>query len=588
MQVKNKARIKLPSFLKLNNTNFKMSFSLKLALIFSTLIIILLSVFTGIMYNDQKNILESELEKRGEILAANLSSSCVNAMLVDDSTVIRYLMEGLKSEKNDVDKSMIYALIMDNEGVVKGHTDGSVKGYKLIDELTKKILKDGKASKNFLSYDMATEHMKVKKSVNIPMQEKSVLDVAVPIIGPVENLGYVRIGYSLKPINNALGELFNKIIFIVAICIIISVFTCIVVARIFTKPIDKIVAATNSLAIGDLTKDVVVRSKDEIGELAASFNTARLNLGELLKSVIIATDQVEEIGKKVSDGSSETSFISKQIAVTVDELARGFQDQVNTINKIMDTTVQLDEQFQKIATKAEGVKVASDKTVLAAQEGGKSVNLTIEKMSEINNTVNELSLVIESLGEKSIQVGEIVHLITEIADQTNLLALNAAIEAARAGEQGRGFAVVADEVRKLAEQSANASKEISKLILQIQNASVKAVKSMELNSVKVKEGTNTINMTEESLTNIIYAAQNAASMVDEISSTTLEQVKHSREVVLAMNSLVASAEQAASSTQEVSASVEEQTAKLAQIEQLTKDLEVTANDLGEKVDCFKV
>jgi len=420
------------------------------------------------------------------------------------------------------------------------------------------------------------------------MQEKSVLDVAVPIIGPVENLGYVRLGYNLKPINNALGELFNKIIFIVAICIIISVFTCIVVARIFTKPIDKIVAATNSLAIGDLTKDVVVKSKDEIGELAASFNTARLNLGELLKSVIIATNQVEDIGKKVADGSSETSFISKQIALTVDELARGFQDQVSTINNIMDTTVSLDDQFQQIAKKAEGVKHASDNTVAAAEEGGKSVNLTIKKMSEINNTVNELSVVIESLGAKSIQVGEIVHLITEIADQTNLLALNAAIEAARAGEQGRGFAVVADEVRKLAEQSANASKEISKLILDIQKASSKAVKSMELNSVKVKEGTNTINMTEESLRNIIYAAQNAASMVDEISSTTLEQLKNSREVVLAMNSLVAAAEEAASSTEEVSASVEEQTAKLAQIEFLTKDLEVTANDLAEKVNCFKV
>ena len=581
-----KAKIKLPSLFK--KINLRISFSLKLAIIFSVLITIILSILASIMYTEQKRVLESELEKRGRILTSNIASSCVNPMLVGEESVIRYIIDGLKSEQGSEDKSMEYVCITDKEGIIKAHTNDKQKGIDLKKIIGKEKLKSDKMTKDYLKYSIALKMMGIDKSSSIPNKDTAVMEISAPIKGPVGVLGYVKIGYSMKPINDELRSLVVKILGIISICIVISVFSCIFVARIFTRPIDVLVSATNNLAMGDLTRKVAVHSNDEIGELGSSFNTAIEKLNELIRSMVVATEEVNEFGRKVSEGSSETSLISKQVAHTIDELARGFQDQVNTINKVMSTTVELDELIQEIAKKAGMVKTASYNTVTSAQEGGKAVDITIQKVNDINNTVNQLSTIVKDLGGKSIHIGEIVHLISEIADQTNLLALNAAIEAARAGEQGRGFAVVADEVRKLAEQSASASKEISKLVIEIQNAASKAVQSIDINSTKVVEGTKAIAVVEEALNKIKEAAQNAASMVDEISEATFNQARNSKEVVAAMSSLVAVAEEAASSTQEVSASVEEQTSKLMEIESLAKDLDSTAVKLEDKVGQFKI
>lgn len=558
----------------------KVSFSLKLAIIFSVLIAAIVTTLGTFMYINEKNVLESELDKRSRMLARNVANTSVDAMLTSNYRTLRYIMEGVKGDmvskdskdKNnkDKDESLLYAFIVTDKGKVMVHTDEAQLGKVFNDEISKKILQTKEIKKYY--YNKGT-----------------VMEVSVPIQDLTKRIvGYVRIGYSMKPIDRALNSLLLEIIVIIALCIIISLVFCILVAKAFTRPIDILVSATNNLAKGDLTKRTNIKSHDEMGQLGDSFNIATEKLNELIKSVVNATKEVYDFGRKVASGSSETSLISKQVAHTVDELARGFQDQVSTINKVMSTIVELDQLIQEIARKAGIVKEASDNTVGSAHEGGISVDLTIQKFNDINNTVTQLSEIIKDLGGKSIQIGEIVHLISDIADQTNLLALNAAIEAARAGDHGRGFAVVAEEVRKLAEQSAVATKEISALIVEIQGSASKAVKSMELSATKIVEGTKAINVTEDSLKKIMEAAKDTAIMIDEISSATMNQARNSKEVVGAMSSLVASAEQAASSTQEVSASVQEQTVKLIHIEELAKDLDDTVKSLGDKVGQFKI
>ncbi len=575
---------KIEKSIKLDSTSkfkgIRLSFSLKLAIIFSVLIAAIVTTLGTFMYINERNVLESELNKRSRMLAKNVANTSLDAMLTSNYRTLRYIIEGVRADMvskdskdkdvKDKDESLLYAFIVTDKGKVMVHTDEKQLGKVFNDEISKKILQTKEIKKYYYNKGTVME-------ISAPIQDLSKRVV-----------GYVRIGYSMKSIDSALNSLLFEIIVIMALCIIISLIFCILVAKAFTRPIDILVSATNNLAKGDLSKQINIKSNDEMGQLGDSFNIATEKLNELIKSVVYATKEVYDFGKKVASGSSETSLISKQVAHTVDELARGFQDQVSTINRVMSTIVELDQLIQEIARKAGIVKEASDNTVGSAHEGGISVDLTIQKFKDINNTVTQLSDIIKDLGGKSIQIGEIVHLISDIADQTNLLALNAAIEAARAGDHGRGFAVVAEEVRKLAEQSAVATKEISKLIVEIQGSASKAVKSMELSATKIVEGTKAINVTEDSLKKIMEAAKDTAIMIDEISGATANQARNSKEVVGAMSSLVASAEQAASSTQEVSASVQEQTAKLIHIEELAKDLDDTVKSLDEKVGQFQV
>jgi methyl-accepting chemotaxis protein len=540
------------------------------------------------MYNNESRLLEEQMEKRGQILASNIANSLVNSMLVGDESIMRYIIDGLKIGQGSEDSAMEYVCITDSNDIIKGHNKDIMKGTDIKKIANLKYMDADKITKNILNYETANKMMGQKESKSIPHNSVSVVEITAPIKGPAGNLGFVKIGYSKKTINDELSALIISIALIMGISVMLSTVTCIFVAKIFTRPINRLVLTTKSLAEGDLTKKVVINSLDEFGQLGKSFNIATAHLNEVIRSVIKATQEVNEFGAQVSAGSSETSQISKQIAMTIDELARGFQDQVNTINKTMSTILELDNLIQGIAKKADSVKEASDNTVNAAQEGGSSVNLTISKMNEINDTVKQMSGVVTVLGHKSIKIGEFVHLISGIAGQTNLLALNAAIEAARAGDQGKGFAVVAEEVRKLAEQSASASKEISSIILEIQDSIANLVESMDLNLSKVSEGTKVIGVTEDSFKKINDAARIAAQMVEKISDATQNQAKNSKEVVEAMSTLVITAEEAASSTQEVTASVEEQTARLMRMETLAKELDDTTNNLGDKVMQFKI
>ncbi|OGO83793.1 MAG: hypothetical protein A2Y18_03200 [Clostridiales bacterium GWD2_32_19] len=568
--------------------NIKVSFSMKIIIMFSTMLLLILSIMAVMLYNCQSTTLEDELEKRGKILSKNIANSCINSMLIKDYNVLRQIVQGLEVGENAEDLAMEYIAIIDENYVVKEHNNDTLKGTNLKNIINLKEINPDKITTSELSYKKALQMMGVEQSETISKSQNAVLEITAPIIGPVKNLGYVKIGYSKKPITQELGSLILEICIITSLFIVISIIACIFMARIFTKPIYTIVESTKSLAMGDLTKTVVINTNDEFQQLASSFNMAIEKLNELIKSVILSTKDVNELGKKVYDGSRETSEISNQIGHTVDELAKGFQEQVNTTNTIMDTIVELDQLIKEIAEKAELVKTASDNTVCAAHEGEESVSNTIRKMNEVDESVKQMFEVVKTLGDKSIKIGEIVNLISDIASQTNLLSLNAAIEAARAGEQGRGFAVVADEVRKLAEKSVNSTSQIESIILEIQSSAAKTVQLMNLNSQKLTEGTETISVTEKSLKKIMDAAQNTAGMVEDISSATFNQTSKSKEVVSSVETLVVTTQQAASCSEEVYASVQEQSARLMEIDSYSEDLNKIANDLSDKVMQFKV
>jgi methyl-accepting chemotaxis protein len=260
---------------------------------------------------------------------------------------------------------------------------------------------------------------------------------------------------------------------------------------------------------------------------------------------------------EISTSMAEVAQGSEQSARGAAEVAQGCTSQAQLLGQGSTLVRQLVEAVQSVATDAEIASQATDRANSAAEAGGVAVAQTVAGMQRIQTTVNQSAAVIRNLGETSSQIGAIVGAIEDIADQTNLLALNAAIEAARAGEAGRGFAVVADEVRKLAERSRSATQEIGSLIGQVQKQTSDAVVSMEAGTREVESGTVLAYQAGESLSQIQSVVSEAASQVTSICAAAEEMLASSEEVAASITETAAIVEESSASAEEMSAAAEQ-------------------------------
>ncbi len=277
------------------------------------------------------------------------------------------------------------------------------------------------------------------------------------------------------------------------------------------KPILEMASISKDIAQGegDLTKRVPMHGTDEIATLGGYFNQFIEKLQTMIGKVAHVTD-------KVASASVELSATAEEISKGTDSLTSRASQTAAAVEEMNATVSQVAQNSGKAATLAQ-------ETVKTAKDGGSVVSDTISGMQQLSDAVSSSATIISELGKSSDQIGEIVRVIEDIADQTNLLALNAAIEAARAGEQGRGFAVVADEVRKLAERTTKATKEIGDMIRQIQHDTRGAVESMQQGTVKVTSGVDLVNRTGEALARIVEMVSESSDMIRQIAVASEEQ-----------------------------------------------------------------
>jgi len=288
------------------------------------------------------------------------------------------------------------------------------------------------------------------------------------------------------------------------------------ISRSITTPLGEAVSVANSLAEGDLTVNVDVTSKDETGQLMAALQHMVENLRDMISSTV-------EISTGIASASNQLHSTSTQIATGAEEVA----SQTNTVATASE---EMSATSSDIARNCSMAADASRQTTESANAGAKVVGETICGMNVIADRVRQTSKTIEALGARSEQIGDIVGTIEDIADQTNLLALNAAIEAARAGEHGRGFAVVADEVRALAERTTKATREIGEMIKAIQKETQEAVKAMDEGVREVEKGAVSSQKSGEALEEILERISEVTMQVNQIATAAEEQTATTGEV----------------------------------------------------------
>ena len=352
--------------------------------------------------------------------------------------------------------------------------------------------------------------------------------------------------------------------------------------------IQELMMVSEKLAQGELNVKGTITSEDELGKLTNMYNKTVENLRGLIISIQDTAQQVAASSEELTASADQSATVTQQVAQSISQVATATEGQLQAVSTTSSAILEITASIEEVSSNAKSSATQAMQAMDTATEGSDSVRKAITQMSNIETTVNESAVVIQTLGERSKEIGQIVDTISGIAAQTNLLALNAAIEAARAGEHGKGFAVVAEEVRKLAEQSQEAAKKIADLIAMIQGETQNAVMAMQAGTQEVKIGTEVVTESGNAFKKIVNLSEIVARQVENIAATIEQVTIGAQEIVSSVQSIDNETKNVATETQTVSAATQEQSAAMEQIAASSQSLSKMAQELQEETQKFVV
>ena len=375
----------------------------------------------------------------------------------------------------------------------------------------------------------------------------------------------------------------------VVIAIVVAIVLIVFITRTIIRPLSRLMHAAEFIAEGDLTQqDITVNSKDEIGQLGMIFNKMKGNLHQLIQSVQGNAQQLtaasEELSASTEEITATTEDVTKQLETTSDS-AQASASAAGESARAMEETAQ---GVQRIAESSQTLHNSALDASQTASKGVDTIEQAKVQMTTINDSTATVNELVQKLAQQTIEIEHMTKVITDITDQTNLLALNAAIEAARAGEHGKGFAVVADEVRHLAESSKQSANSIVELTMEIQRdtANVEQAVSSALGSVK--DGVKIIGNAGESFHEIVGAVGVMTNQIEDISATAEQLSASAEEVSASVNEIAIGADAASQSVDSIAAAMEEQSATMQEVSGIAVALVDSAAELQQEIGKFKV
>ncbi|WP_010677107.1 methyl-accepting chemotaxis protein [Bacillus timonensis] len=374
-------------------------------------------------------------------------------------------------------------------------------------------------------------------------------------------------------------------VLVIILGLLISIFTSVMIAR----PVKKVANRMKAISSGELQAEPIkTKLKDEIGQLVTAVNDMNENLRGMVTQMGVVSENVTGQSEELTQYADEVMAGSQQIAVTMEELSRGAEDQATSSTTLIEKMSGFSEEIMKVAVKGDDIKGQSQGMLTMTNDGSAYMESSIQQMNSINEKMKQSHAMVVGLDNKTNEITKLVNVIQEIAGQTNLLALNAAIEAARAGEHGRGFAVVADEVRKLAEQVGNSVSEITAIVKDIQNESKQVVQSLDDGYQSVEEGTAQIQTTGKTFNELKRTIDEIGTQIEAMSSSLYSVLDDTREISGAIEGIAAVAEESAAGVEEVSATAQQSSSSMEEVTKSAKQLEENAGELNALIQGFKL
>jgi len=509
----------------------------KLAVTFS--FIIVLTIFVGFFSNMQM----AKVYEHADEIADNNLPSIVGLFALDDhlTQITRHWFEHILSNSNE---EMIEA---------EKDLDGLIKGFKERHKEHQKMVTAPEEKKLYAEFTAAVDkcldvHSKIiglskagKKNEAFDVyrnEGKKSCELAEGLVDKLTEFNKKEASEQIKVAETVFhtSRITNYIILCIAI--IAGIVFASAAAIAITRPIARAVEAADRIGQGDLTIEITSECQDETGVLLRS-------MGHMVANLKAMTIQLIDISTVIASASAQLRSTSEQIATGAEEVAM----QTNTVAT---ASSEMTSTSESIANNCVHAAETSKQTAEKAVSGSTIVNEAISGMKIISDRVRQTSKTVEALGGRSDQIGEIIRTIEDIADQTNLLALNAAIEAARAGEQGRGFAVVADEVRALAERTTKATREIGEMIKAIQHDTGEAVAAMEEGVNEVERGAEASNKSGEALAEILLGISSVSEQISMIATAAQQQTATTSEVSTNISQITEVVHQTARGAEETS------------------------------------
>lgn len=533
-----------------------------------------LSKGSEIIYQDQ--LVPNQLFANLKANNLDIDTYKFELMVTKDNDRNETLQKHIK-EKNEENSTLMEKIdqlkLMDN--VSKKYENFKTE-YKKLQDISSEMLSLAVKNENDNAYDVYLKKMEPQR------------ETANQLIEDIQTLNADNAKTIYQQDSKEAGSIITLLIIVIAAALVLSISIGLLMTRLITKPIKDIQALFAETEQGDFTVKGTYQSKDELGLLTSSFNKMVGGVRSIIETVGETSHQVASSSQELSASADESTKASEYISTTIQELAVGSDQQVESVENSRTVIMGMTEFAGRISSNAEKAAATADQTAKMSLEGTKAIDKVSTQMKSINETVVSLSEAFKHLTERSNEIGNITEVITSIAEQTNLLALNAAIEAARAGEQGKGFAVVADEVRKLAEQSARSAEQITRLITIIQNDTKQTMNSVISATGEVKEGLVVVHEAGGAFQKIENSITEVVTQINDVTNLVKNLTAGASEIETAISGVKEVAETAAGGTQTVSAATQEQLASMEEIAAASQILAQNAEELQHLIQKFKI